>query len=256
VLYNVTKEYRNPKDYAEKVILKKTKSKQNLATIRQLYNARKEESRQLVDSSRVNKELAKVMSNGIKQDTIDITTSLDDNVQPDIYLDPRRNTEVLQKLESIGVYLNIRGKKQIKLQRGKIKKGKREKYDKTIANPEGRPSAYKTTDFFQKIKRVMSKPEAQKLLYQQLKQSNLLYTYEKFMIEAGYHAIRMDETVAQKMSKSTDTNPVTDSAINSFRKHLLSLNDNELEGLAAKEAELSIERLKGDPYSLLGLFHL
>ena len=94
MLYNVTKEYRNPKDYAEKVILKKTKSKQNLATIRQLYNARKEESRQLVDSSRVNKELAKVMSNGIKQDTIDITTSLDDNVQPDIYLDPRRSTEI------------------------------------------------------------------------------------------------------------------------------------------------------------------
>ena len=34
------------------------------------------------------------MSNGIKQDTIDITTSLDDNVQPDIYLDPRRSTEI------------------------------------------------------------------------------------------------------------------------------------------------------------------
>jgi hypothetical protein len=196
------------------------------------------------------------MSDGIKQDTTDITTRLDDNVQSDIYLDPRRITEMLQKLESVGVYLNITGKKQIKSQRGKTKRGKRQKHDTTIPNPAGRPSVYKITDLFQKLKRVMSKPEAQDLLYKHLKQSKLLYKYEKFMIEAGYHAIRMDETVAQKMIKATDSDPVTDSAINLFRKHLLTLDDSELEALAAKRAESSIERLKGDPYSILGLFHL
>ena len=47
--------------------------------------------------------------------------------------------------------------------------------------------------------------------------------------------MRMDETVAQKMIKSTDSNPVNDSAILSFRKHLLSLNDGELEALAAEK---------------------
>ena len=76
------------------------------------------------------------------------------------------------------------------------------------------------------------------------------------MIEASYHALRMDETVAQKMIKATDSNPVNDSAIISFRKYLLSLNDSELQSLAAKRAELSVERRKGDPYSILGLFHL
>ena len=181
-MYNVIAQYHTPKEYAEKVILKRTKSKQNLATIRQLYNAKREKSEQLVYPGRVNEELAKVMSDGIKQDTIDITTHLDDNVQPDIYLDPRRITEMLQKLESVDVYLNIKGKKQIKLHRGKIKSGRREKHDQTTTNPEGRPSSYKITDFLQKLKRVMAKPEAQDLLYKQLKQSKLLYRYEKFII--------------------------------------------------------------------------
>jgi hypothetical protein len=102
----------------------------------------------------------------------------------------------------------------------------------------------------------MSKPKAQDLLYKQLKQSNLLYKFEKFMIEAGCHAIRADETVALKLIKATHISPVDDSALKSIREYLLTLNDSQLEGFAAKEAESSVERLKGDPYSILGLFHL
>ena len=66
------------------------------------------------------------MSDGIKKDITDLMVNSDDNgsVQPDVYLDPRRNSEMLQKLESIGVYVNIKGKKQIKSHRGKIKRGR------------------------------------------------------------------------------------------------------------------------------------
>ena len=77
------------------------------------------------------------------------------------------------------------------------------------------------------------------------------------MIEALYHAIKMNEETAKKMIKATDSVPVKDSSITAIRNKVLILNDSQLQDLAAKEAEYNIQRRKDDDfYSLLGLFCL
>ena len=77
-LYNVIAQYHTPLEYAQKVILKKIKSNQNLAIIRLLYNANNNVEEKLIFNDEQNKELAKVMLDGNQYDQIDITTSSDD----------------------------------------------------------------------------------------------------------------------------------------------------------------------------------
>jgi hypothetical protein len=166
-------------------------------------------------------------------------------------------TEALQTLEALGVYLHTKDRKEIKSLLGKSHPGKPETHDPTDVKLDGRPSAYRITDGFQKLKTTAAKPKAQELLYKQLKESNLLYRYEKFIIEALYHAIKMDEEIAKKMIKATDSVPVKDSSITAIRNLLLEANDIQLQDAAAKEAEYNVLRRKDDDfYSLLGLFCL
>ena len=256
-LYNVIAQYHTPLEYAQKVILKKIKSNQNLAIIRLLYNANNNVDEKLIFNDEQNKELAKVMLDGNLYDQIDITTSGDDKIQHDKYLDSPRMTEALQTLEALGVYLNTKDRKEIKSLLGKSHPGKPETHDPTEVKLDGRPSTYRITDGFQKLKKTAAKPKAQEILYKQLKESKLLYRYEKFMIEALYHSIKMNEETAKKMIKATDSVPVKDSSITAIRNKVLILNDSQLQDLAAKEAEYNIQRRKDDDfYSLLGLFCL
>jgi hypothetical protein len=257
LLYNVRAQYHTPLEYAQKVISKRIKSNQNLAIIRLLYNANNNVDETLIFNDEQNKELAKVMLDGNQYDQIDITTSGDEKIQHDKYIPSPRMTEALQTLDALGVRRNIKDRKEIKSLLGKSHPGKPETHDPIGVMLDRRPSAYRITDGFQKLKKTAAKPKAQKLLYKQLKESNLLYRYEKFMIEALYHAIKMDEGTAKKMIKATDSVPVKDSSITSIRNKVLILNDSQLQDSAAKDAEYNVQRRKDDDfYSLLGVFHL
>ena len=82
----------------------------------------------------------------------------------------------------------------------------------------------------------MAKFGACEFFYRELKKSNLLFNFEKFLIEAGFHAVRKDSAMANKMIKATSGVPIGDSSVNAIHNKFLELDDVQLAQLAAQES--------------------
>ena len=129
----------------------------------------------------------------------------------------------------------------------------------------GRPSAYKKSEIMNRLSRLLlSKPQARDLVYKTLKDSGILYNYERFVLSALYFAlikggpidVSKSDSLAQKILKATGDDHIDESKVKSFRDLLLKLNSDEIKQLAAERAKLSIERRKDDASFLLGLFRV
>lgn len=174
--------------------------------------------------------------------------------------------EVLKRLENEGIFLNITGKKEIRdAQHGRHHPGKKTSSDEDHNDRGGKPSAYKVTDEFVKLKKTMEKPEAIDLVRKKLIQSRLAYRLHEFGTLAFLHAAKIDQTVLPKIIKwgnaftQDDLTEAENEPSNfiAFFEKLQLFDDNQLKQFAAKCAEFLIEdRDYYKFFSMSGLFKL
>jgi hypothetical protein len=189
----------SPKSFAEKMI-SFTKSKKKIASSYLFsINSRKMESGQIITPAALNREMAKTMlDNANAQDPTDITTHKVGASKITAYINSTDMTELLRLLTLGYIYQNTKGKKEVRL---RIRRGRKEKpkSDMTYTRPSGRPSVYGITQKIEKLKALVSKPEACDRIRKALVDSGLVCKYEKFMIQALYYALRKDKSAADKL---------------------------------------------------------
>jgi hypothetical protein len=248
-LYNVIVAY-TPQAYARKYLLEATKK--DLAATRLAYEAAE---RGTPDSwtapGELNIKLAEWLSEKAREA----------GQAEETYLHSRDlRQDVLQVLEKKGIYMNLR--QRIRRKRGKEKHIGSAR--KLASRGGGRPSHYRITVDMEKLHLASAKPVVQDYLHAKLRKSNLQYLYEKFMISALFHAIRLadDEEQAAELAKNLvkstggGTDATGEAGMQEFIQWLRGLDEKQVEALAAKEAKESAKRKKGAAYFLPSLLLL
>jgi hypothetical protein len=257
-----------PEQYADK-LLKGTKSKRKLATVRLMFDAIREEADPLVTPQEFNEKLTKEMLDKSVNDLRDLTVLSEEGVQLSQYLSSPDINFVLDTLEDIGILDNIIGKEAIKHELNRMPgrlKTKRDTDDTFGERFCGRPSAYKKSETMNKLSNLLhSKSQARDLVYNTLKDSNILFNYEAFVLSALYLALRKggpidiskNDSLAQKILRATGSDRVVDETkIEALREELLKLNPDQIKQFAAERAKIAVESRKDDASFLLGLFHM
>ena len=137
----------------------------------------------------------------------------------------------------MGIFLNIKTRNEIReLERAKRRPGK--KPHGNNRDPGGKPSVYKLTEEFDKLKIVLEKHEAIEMLYDEIAKSGLAHKLIRFMLLAFWHAAKMDEgyfgtgvgfgaAFFQRTLQEKDR-----SNFKAIHRWLQELDDNQLEQLA------------------------
>jgi hypothetical protein len=189
---------------------------------------------------------------------INSAASLKGEKLPDSYLPPRDMRKVLKRLEKQGIYIHIEGKKHIK-EEAKSRPGKSKFSNEIRPRLKGRPSMYKISDYVDKFSKVISKPEACKLLNDSLLKSNLFYSVLKFVLKAFWYALRKDKTILQNLFKAFNINiskSNLDAIVYPLIERMTSLDDAALEELIDKSSKSAIEKkLLLDEFFLVGMFN-
>jgi len=162
-------------------------------------------------------------------------------------------SKVLKSLKNAGLFLNPRGKKNIKQQSPKSIPRKQKTGE---SRREGYHSMYKISNKVDDYKRILSNHQAVKHINKTLKEleSGVLEKAYYHMFMNSFHAItkgneRMDKLFTQSIPMSVGSEAISTSNWNIFREHLLSLDKTQLEELAKE----STDRLLKNPYSPLFL---
>jgi hypothetical protein len=252
-----------PEQYADK-LLKGTKSKRKLATVRLMFDAIREGSDSLATPKEFNQKLATEMMETSLDDSNDLTAAEQPSELSQYLTSPDINF-VLETLKDADILDNIVGKEAIKHQLDRMP-GRSKKDEGTFGERfGGRPSAYKKSETMSKLSRLLlSKPQARDLVYKTLKDSKILFNYERFVLSAFYFALikggpidtSKNESIAQKILRATGDDHIDEKKIESLRALLAKLNPDEIKQLAAERAKLSVERRKDDANFLLGLFRM
>jgi hypothetical protein len=254
--------YRNmlmkitPEDYAERVFLKIGKSKKKPATIRTLFDLIRETSNSVKSPGEFNQALAR-----------EILDQSMETVETDKGLDRRRMSEILQRLTDRHVLRHIRGKQAIRKEMHRLpgRVGNRP-FDTFGEKFGGKPSAYMKTNPVDRISRLLRKSQARNLVYTVLKETNILYEYECFMLSAFYIALKrrkhidihrnisMAQAVIDATDNSPEENPETELMVLNMQEQIANYDECQIKQFAAEKAKESIKRRKDDAYFLSGLF--
>jgi hypothetical protein len=242
--YSLKEKYQNPKAFA-KVILKEASSRKNIAGIYTLAIAKNATSNHLFRPNEINQDLANIIQKNVQQDLKDMMLVKEFS---NLYLHPSELRKVLKKLEKMGVFLHITTKDKIKdLERGTRHPGKKPSSYEGNRDRGGKPSVYRLTEDFEKLKNVMEKPGAVELLYEQIAKSGLAYQLTKFLQLGLWHAAKMDETLLHKLiglgaSFVQDGLREEDKVeFKAIHKKLQLLNDNQIEQIADQAAEFLVQ---------------
>ena len=224
--YHYMETYKTPKIYAEKYLIKAFKSNNALAAGRIVTNSLYYKYNGMLVPGQINEDLAneyryRNSSHNVSEET--------DSVER--FLDPPQLKRVLYLLENEGLLFNIVGKDEIMLEFGNRRlRGRPRSSDKENSSVGGRPSAYKITEIFDKIRKLVAKPEAQELLKKKLLGTRLTYKYERFNLEAIALCARIDPSVAENlitMVAPPDQLPKL-SELRPFIQYMASLDDDQL----------------------------
>jgi hypothetical protein len=202
-------------------------------------------------------------------DLRDLTVLPEEGVQLSQYLSSSDINFALDTLEDIGILDNIIGKEAIKDELNRMPgrlKTKRDIADTFGERFGGKPSAYKKSETMNKLSNLLhSKSQARDLVYNTLKDSNILFNYEAFVLSALYLALRKsgpidiskNDSLAQKILRATGSDRVVDEMkIRALREELLKLNPDQIKQFAAERAKIAVESRKDDASFLLGLFRM
>jgi hypothetical protein len=181
-----------PEDYAERVFLKIGKSKNKPAIIRLLFDIVREKSNSVKSPDEFNQTLAREMLDQSMESLINDTRFEQGNQKhSQHYLDSRRMSEVLRFLRDRRVLRHIEGKQDIRKEMhwlpGRIGSHSLDTFNERF---RGKPSADLKTDNLERILRLLQKPRARSIVYEALKETNILYEFERFMLSAFYIALK------------------------------------------------------------------
>lgn len=215
-----------------------------------------------LDKYRSPKELARKAIRGYNSDVTRtaILSLFSLNLEPDMKLspeqfseklpesirvNPRQRTEALKKVQNEGFFANVRGGP-------KDKRPGRPKASQNISyNRKGGPhSYYVITEGLGELKKLMSDSEATQLIHDRLKKEGIIQEYYKFLLLAGFYAMRKESESKGKIFEvfkasapsyishiSEDDFSLWDDYVNWIR----SRNDKELDLIAEKLAYLMAE---------------
>jgi hypothetical protein len=195
--YALIGKYPKPKDYAENVILKIFRSKNDLAVLHVLSVAKNATPSHLHKPREIKQLLVNTIQSSVRQDFKDMK-SVQEFLE---YLNlPRELRKALRGVEDMGAFDHLTKKDEIRnLERGTRHAGKKPSYYEDDRDLGGNPSSYKKRGEFEKLKNVMEKPGAIELFYERLARSDLAYKLVKFQQLALWYAVKMDETLLSKM---------------------------------------------------------
>jgi hypothetical protein len=179
----------------------------------------------------LNKQMANVMLDKTDvPDTTDMTTDVVSAHEIDAYINSTDMTKILHKLVSAGIYLNIEGKNEVRRQSKRGKRGKPKGSDITYTKQSGRPSVYKISERVEKLRALMSKPEASDRLRKALVESGLEFKVQKFLLQALYYAAKDDQSVAEKLLRMIiSPDFIKTSKFKEFQKLFWSFDENQLD---------------------------
>jgi hypothetical protein len=187
--------YPNPKDYAEKVLLRMIRSRKDVAVIHTLAIAKNSTANHLHKPREINKKLAGVMQTDFVSDFKNGMSEQEFSR----FFHPREMRKVLKEVEGMGVFDRLTGKKEMRdLERATRHAGKKpsDGYKRDLG---GKPSTYKVTQELEKLKNVMEKPGAIELVWENIARSGIAYELVKYQQLALWHAAKMDETLLSKL---------------------------------------------------------
>jgi hypothetical protein len=179
IAYILRTKYAGPKDLAEKLIIKTTRSKVKTAESFLFLRGFREPTG-IYTPSKLNKILKREL--GIFHN---------DSPDTESYLRPSIMTQVLRKLERYEVYYNIRGKKGLK------NKGlKSEKSSLDFKRLGGRPSSYMISDIYSKSNEFLSNPGIRKLIHKKLIDHKIGLFVWKYLSMAFLYSFKIDKEAA------------------------------------------------------------
>jgi hypothetical protein len=260
-IYHFISIQNNPKQYAEK-ILKLSDSKKSFALAYYILGAINMLPEQVFFSKDENEKLAKEISQEILH-MVEISTNtvLDLARESLLYLKSWEMTEVFQNLTDHGLFVNVRGKGDIKQHiphaLPRLRKG--DGYE--MSKREGRYSVYKITQDLTTLNKVISNPKAMQHIYNKLKDYGILKKFYLFNGLAVMYALRDgDEDMFQLATVGTqqilnnnpeaqaaldkvglDNKQIQHSAWGPIRNYLLSLKEEELRKLVEEMVDYLIE---------------
>jgi hypothetical protein len=109
---------------------------------------------------------------------------------------------------------------------------------------------------------LLQKPKARTQVYEALKETNILYEVEKFMLSAFFIALKrskrrdIHKTIlsVKVIMKATNNTPIETWKIESLVNHIVNQDENQLKSFAAERAKESVQVQKDDANFLMGLF--
>ena len=262
IIYNLLKKTR-PEIYAQK-LLKATASQRKMAETRLMFDSIIEESNTLLSPEEYNDKLARELLDQSVNDLEDIAIAPEDGDNMRV-LSPTNMNFVLETLVDLGVLEPITGRNAIKreLHRypGRLDSESKDTFTERF---QGRPSAYKKSSIIKKLQRLMRNERARKLVYTALKNSGILYNYEKFCLASFFIALKRskkidaskNDSIAQRILKATTGNVVEESKISFLQNQLMKLCDEQIKQIAAERAKDSMKTRKDEANFLLGLFKM
>ena len=255
--FALTEKYPNPKQYAEQIILKRMRYDPNIAILYSISHVRTNPSDSLYKPGQLNEQIA----NDIRKTIIESypTLAVEDNNSFKGFLDPRDFRErVTKKLEDAGIFLHLEGKNKIRSPEDKTPRPGRKRYcDEVHVDHGGKPSAYKTTEKVEKLKKTIKKPKAIEYVYEKIMSSNLPHRFAKFSLLAFFHMAKLDEVSLHKMMGigkvmiMDNIKQIDKSELVNFQRFLRRIDDHQLEHIADNRAQLLINEPN---YQVLLLF--
>jgi hypothetical protein len=239
--YAITKKYTNAMQYAKK-ILKDLSSGSDVAGLFTLAYAKNDSIDRMYRPVELNQRLANDLRNIIERD---YEYEAEGGREVSILLHSRDLRErVLKKLETLGVFMHLEGKQEIKLHEHKVTTpGKKSVDNQNGDDRGGYPSAYKMTKDFVKIRKTIEKTAAVEYIHAKLISSGLALALTKHVLLASLHAAKMDKKVfitMMTMGAKFVNDRLTEDDINRLEvsfQNLQSITDTQMQAIAENLAK-------------------
>ena len=246
--YNLTQKYPNPKEYAQKEIVKAIRSDQRIALLHVITYAKNYPPGHSFRPGEINQKLADQIQSSILQDYV--SAQVQERYEKDSrFLHPRDlRQKVLKELERHGIFIHLGRIEEIRhYEQDPHRPGRRPSSNVARRDRGGKRSVYIVTDRVEKLKKAMKKPQALDYLYDKVIRSGLAHQLAKYSFAALFHASKMDERVLHRLvgiGASFYQTSMTEKDITNLKiefQILQSLDDNQIDEQADLIARYAIE---------------
>jgi hypothetical protein len=234
--YAIMKKHTNVIQYAKK-ILKGLSSASDVAGLFTLAYAKNDSVDRMYKPVELNQRLANDLRNIIEQD---YDYEAEEGCKASILLHRRDLRErVLKRLETLGVFMHLEGKQEIKRQEHKVATpGKKRAGNQNGDDRGGYPSAYIMTKDFINIRNTIEKTAAVEYIHAKLISSNLALVLTKHILLPFLYAAKMDKRAfitMMTMGAKFMNDRLTENDINKFElsfQNLQSYTDTQMQAIA------------------------